>query len=87
MNRGTVRLTAEVTLPLRALYFDPCTRAFLAANPEATVLHLGCGLDTRVYRINPGPKVRWFDVDFPSVIYRSLVRHLRYEFSGSGQNG
>src|SRR5262245_13504420 len=36
--------------------------------PESTVLHLGCGLDTRVYRIDPRPKVRWFDVDFPDVI-------------------
>jgi O-methyltransferase involved in polyketide biosynthesis len=59
---------AEITLPLRARHFDQWTRAFLAANPEATVLHLGCGLDTRVDRIDPGPKVRWFDVDFPAVI-------------------
>src|SRR6185436_1700549 len=58
----------EISLPMRALHFDQWTRAFLAANPEATVLHLGCGLDTRVYRIDPGPKVRWFDVDFPDVI-------------------
>ncbi|WNG55648.1 class I SAM-dependent methyltransferase [Archangium gephyra] len=58
----------EISLSLRALHFDQWTRAFLAANPESTVLHLGCGLDTRVYRINPGPKVRWFDVDFPDVI-------------------
>jgi O-methyltransferase involved in polyketide biosynthesis len=53
---------------MRAWHFDQWTRAFLAANPESTVLHLGCGLDTRVYRIDPGPKVRWFDVDFPDVI-------------------
>jgi len=58
----------EITLPLRALHFDRWTRAFLAAHPEATVLHLGCGLDTRVFRIDPGPGVRWFDVDFPDVI-------------------
>jgi O-methyltransferase involved in polyketide biosynthesis len=58
----------EITLPMRAWHFDQWTRAFLAANPEATVLHLGCGLDTRVYRIDPGPKVRWFDVDYPDVI-------------------
>jgi O-methyltransferase involved in polyketide biosynthesis len=59
---------SEISLPMRAWHFDQWTRAFLAANPEATVLHLGCGLDTRVYRIDPGPKVRWFDVDFPDVI-------------------
>jgi O-methyltransferase involved in polyketide biosynthesis len=58
----------EVTLPMRALHFDQWTRAFLADNPESTVLHLGCGLDSRVYRVDPGPKVRWFDVDLPDVI-------------------
>jgi O-methyltransferase involved in polyketide biosynthesis len=52
----------EVTLPMRALHFDRWTRAFLAATPESTVLHLGAGLDARVYRVGPGPKVRWFDV-------------------------
>jgi len=59
---------AEITLPLRARHFDGWTREFLAAHPEATVLHLGCGLDSRVYRVNPGPKVRWIDVDMPDVI-------------------
>lgn len=59
---------ADISLPLRARHFDQWTRAFLAQNPESTVLHLGCGLDTRVYRIDPGPKVRWYDVDFPDVI-------------------
>jgi O-methyltransferase involved in polyketide biosynthesis len=58
----------EITLPLRAWHFDQWTRAFLAAYPESTVLHLGCGLDTRIYRINPGPQVRWFDIDLPEVI-------------------
>jgi O-methyltransferase involved in polyketide biosynthesis len=58
----------EITLPMRAWHFDQWTRAFLAANPASTVLHLGCGLDTRVHRIDPGPQVRWFDVDFPDVL-------------------
>ncbi|NTU79282.1 MAG: class I SAM-dependent methyltransferase [Chloroflexales bacterium] len=58
----------EITLPLRAWHFDQWTRAFLAAYPAATVLHLGCGLDTRVERIDPGPQVRWYDVDMPDVI-------------------
>ncbi len=59
---------SDITLPLRAWHFDQWTRAFMAANPECTVLHLGCGLDTRVQRIDPGPQVRWYDVDFPDVI-------------------
>ncbi|TKC99015.1 class I SAM-dependent methyltransferase [Polyangium fumosum] len=58
----------HITLPLRARHFDQWTRAFLARHPASTVLHLGCGLDTRVYRIDPGPEVRWYDVDFPDVL-------------------
>jgi O-methyltransferase involved in polyketide biosynthesis len=58
----------DITLPMRAWHFDQWTRAFLAKNPISTVLHLGCGLDTRVQRIDPGPQVRWYDVDFPDVI-------------------
>jgi O-methyltransferase involved in polyketide biosynthesis len=57
-----------VTLPMRAKHLDGWTREFLAANPEATVLHLGCGLDSRVFRIDPSPAVRWYDVDLPDVI-------------------
>lgn len=58
----------EISLPIRALHLDGWTRAFLARHPESAVLHLGCGLDTRVLRIDPGPGVRWFDVDLPDVI-------------------
>jgi O-methyltransferase involved in polyketide biosynthesis len=40
----------------------------LAANPRATVVHLGCGLDSRVFRLDPGPSVEWYDIDYPAVI-------------------
>lgn len=71
---------------LRARHLDGWTREFLTAHPKATVLHLGCGLDTRVYRLDPGPGVRWFDVDYPDVI--DLRRELYparegYEMIGS----
>lgn len=59
---------AHISLSVRAQHFDEWTRSFLAANPESIVLHLGCGLDTRVYRVDPGPDVRWYDVDFPDVM-------------------
>ena len=75
----------EVTLPMRALHFDRWTRAFLAAHPESTVLHLGCGLDTRVFRIDPGPGVRWVDVDRPEVI--ALRERLYPERAGYQQIG
>jgi hypothetical protein len=46
----------EITLAMRAWHFDQWTREFLAANPASMVLHLGCGLDTRVYRVDPGAR-------------------------------
>ena len=32
------------------------------------MLHLGCGLDTRYLRLQPGPGIDWYDVDLPDVI-------------------
>ena len=57
-----------VGIALRAHILDKWTREFLALHPRATVLHLGCGLDSRVFRVAPGPEVRWFDLDYPEVI-------------------
>jgi O-methyltransferase involved in polyketide biosynthesis len=59
---------AEVSLPVRAKHLDHWTRDFLAAHGRATVLHLGCGLDSRVFRIDPDTSVHWYDVDYPDVI-------------------
>ena len=52
----------------RAKQFDEWVRDFLKSNPDAVVLNVGCGLDTRVSRISPTPEVSWFDLDFPEVI-------------------
>src|SRR5215213_9570373 len=58
----------DITLPARARHLDGWTRDFIAAHPTSTVLHLGCGLDSRVFRIDPPATVDWYDVDFPDVI-------------------
>ncbi|MBV8931856.1 MAG: class I SAM-dependent methyltransferase [Kutzneria sp.] len=52
----------------RSRHFDDWTREFLAAHERAVVVHLGAGLDTRVWRVDPGPGVTWYDVDYPDVI-------------------
>jgi len=52
----------------RAATFDLLTTRYLADHPEATVLHVGCGMDSRVFRVDPPASVRWFDVDYPDVI-------------------
>jgi O-methyltransferase involved in polyketide biosynthesis len=56
------------TLTMRTAHFDNWARQFLAVQDRATVLHLGCGLDSRVFRLNPGPGVEWYDVDYAGVI-------------------
>ncbi|OBK22206.1 methyltransferase [Mycobacterium asiaticum] len=62
----TARRAPSVTI--RTAHFDNWTRQFLAVHEQATVLHVGCGLDARIYRLNPGPGVRWLDIDYPEVI-------------------
>ena len=52
----------------RAATFDLLTNRYLADHPDATVLHVGCGMDSRVFRVNPPASVQWFDVDYPDVI-------------------
>ncbi len=54
----------------RTAHFDAWAREFLAAHSSAskvTVLHVGCGLDSRYFRLQPGPHVEWYDVDHPEV--------------------
>jgi O-methyltransferase involved in polyketide biosynthesis len=55
-------------LVLRARQLDDWIREFLGKEANAVVLNLGCGLDTRISRIDPPSSVSWFDVDFPEVI-------------------
>jgi O-methyltransferase involved in polyketide biosynthesis len=53
---------------VRTALYDIWVAQFLAVHPQATVVHLGCGLDSRVFRLDPGPNVDWYDVDYPAVI-------------------
>jgi O-methyltransferase involved in polyketide biosynthesis len=58
----------------RAATFDQLAKQYLADHPGATVLHVGCGMDSRIFRIDPPGSVQWFDVDYPDVI--ALRRQL-----------
>jgi methyltransferase (TIGR00027 family) len=64
----TIDARRAPSVAIRAAHFDNWARQFLAVHDEAVVLHVGCGLDARVYRLDPGPGVRWYDVDYPDVI-------------------
>ncbi|KAJ5118748.1 hypothetical protein N7448_010456 [Penicillium atrosanguineum] len=53
---------------LRTSQFDKWTTAFLMKHPCATVVHLACGLDSRMQRVPWTNTSRWFDIDLPKVI-------------------
>lgn len=64
---------------MRAAVFDRWLSQKCAAHPDAAVLHLGCGLDSRVLRLERCPNL-WYDVDFPEVI-----RERQKHFTESGR--
>jgi O-methyltransferase involved in polyketide biosynthesis len=55
-------------ITVRTAQYDIWACQFLAVHPRCTVVHLGCGLDSRVFRLEPGHGVQWYDVDYPAVI-------------------
>jgi len=57
----------EIAVIMRMKKFDSHVRNFLMRNPDAVVIHIGCGLDTRFERVDDG-HVEWFDLDMPDVI-------------------
>ena len=57
----------KLVIILRNREFDRYARDFMARHPEAVVVHIGCGLDTRFERVDNG-KVEWYDLDFPHII-------------------
>ena len=52
---------------MRAAVFDRWTEDRVKAMPNAAVIHIGCGMDSRCLRTGHGETV-WYDVDFPDVI-------------------
>ena len=68
------------SMGIRAAVFDRWLAHQLEEMPDATVLHLGCGLDSRCRRVKT--EATWFDVDFPAVMeerkrYFSETEHYR----------
>ena len=64
-------------MAMRARVFDDWTESMLEKHPDAIVLHIGCGLDSRCKRIKR-PYDLWLDCDLPEVI---SIRRNYYEES------
>ena len=52
---------------MRSAVIDSWVSEKLSEKTESMVLHIGCGLDSRIERVK-APFEKWFDVDFPEVI-------------------
>ncbi len=62
------RRRQTMSIAVRGAQLDIWTRQFLANHDRAVVLQIGAGLDSRVFRVDPGPNVDWYDIDYPDVI-------------------
>ncbi|MFZ1179621.1 MAG: class I SAM-dependent methyltransferase [Mycobacterium sp.] len=68
IHRTSLPASNQYLVTLRAKQLDDWCADFLRRHPDAVVLHLGCGLDGRAFRLALPPSVLWFDVDLPGVI-------------------
>lgn len=69
----------------RTKKMDAVTRAFLVEHPNGLVLHLGCGLDNRFWRVDNG-QVEWYDLDMAPVTelrQKFYPAHDRYHLIAS----
>ena len=51
----------------RSIFFDKKIKTFIDLYPEATIVNIGCGLDTTFDRVD-NEKIQWFDLDLPDTI-------------------
>jgi methyltransferase (TIGR00027 family) len=86
IHRMSLPASNQYLVALRAKQLDDWCADFLTRQPDAVVVHLGCGLDGRAFRLALPPSALWFDVDRPNVI--ELRRRVyddteRYRMIGS----
>ena len=68
----TLALTEDFTravVIVKGREFDRFAQDFMRRHPDAVVVHIGCGLDTRFERVaERNSQVEWYDLDLPDVI-------------------
>jgi O-methyltransferase involved in polyketide biosynthesis len=72
-------------MSLRALIIDELCNKYISNNPNLTIIHLGCGLDSRCLRIKGDYNI-WYDIDYESVIKlrnKFYETNPRYKMIGS----
>jgi O-methyltransferase involved in polyketide biosynthesis len=51
----------------RTVLLDRETKKFIGEHPDGICISIGCGLDTRFYRLDNG-RLHWYNIDLPEVI-------------------
>lgn len=66
----------------RTNIFDNAVASFLTSHPNAVVINIGAGLDTRFFRMDNG-KIIWYEIDLPrvTILRKQLIQETeRYRF-------
>jgi methyltransferase (TIGR00027 family) len=82
MAAGKLDQKMIVHISVRARRYDQYVTDFLKQAPHGTIVNIGCGFDTRFYRIDNG-QMDFYDLDFPEVIEikrQFLTENTRYHF-------
>ncbi|MCE1163882.1 MAG: class I SAM-dependent methyltransferase [Bacteroidetes bacterium] len=66
ISKNISRLTRAAWIA-RSIYLDKKILSFINSYPDATVVNVGCGLDTTFDRVDNG-KIQWIDLDLPDSI-------------------
>lgn len=72
-GKKEVSILSQKGVAIRTGILDNLTLDFLKRNPDGIVVNLGCGLDTRYFRLN-NQFVPWYDLDVPEAI--ALRKHF-----------
>jgi O-methyltransferase involved in polyketide biosynthesis len=80
------KLSSALTshIAIRARKYDSIANDFISQNPSSTVVNLGCGFDTRYWRID-SEKCEYIELDLPELVElkRDILKdHLNYELIG-----
>ena len=54
-------------MAMRSAIYDEWLEKELNSNPSVIVVHVGCGMDSRIERVSKQNQ-EWYDIDFPDVI-------------------
>ena len=58
---------SQLGVAIRTKLLDEATMRFIKEHPDAVVINIGAGLDTRFERVDNG-KITWYDLDLPETI-------------------